>query len=106
MLSVPWCCARKLGGLEVALLLVVALEPRQVLTVAGGSQILQAVEQLRDGLVGWVVGEERFKASIHCSSAMACCRRSSGRWFRPLGTASRMAVHRMRPACRGRPLDA
>lgn len=36
----------------------------------------------------------------HCSSGMACCTSSSGRWFKPLGTASRMAVHRMRPAWR------
>ncbi|MDG0833481.1 hypothetical protein EXH51_12080 [Pelomonas saccharophila] len=37
---------------------------------------------------------------------MACCSSSSGRWLSPLGTASRMAVHKMRLAWRGSPLQA
>ena len=44
----------------------------------------QALEQFRDGLVRWVVGEERFEFRLHCSSAMACWTISSGRWLSPL----------------------
>ena len=35
---------------------------------------------------------------------MACGNSSSGRWVSPFGTASCMAMRRMRPAWRGNPL--
>src|SRR5438045_1786692 len=102
----------------------VFVEAMDLVAVASLEQIEDVMEEVvdlhdsvvteprqRDAAGGWEVGAGRGSghqvgARVHCSSAMACCTISSGRWLSPLCMARRMAVHRMRPASRGRPLAA
>jgi hypothetical protein len=77
---------------------VVAPEVNEVLGVELHDEFVEEDVDVGSGLIDVFGREELIEGWDQWSSVMACWMSSSGRWLRPLGTARRMAVRRMRPA--------